>query len=398
MVAVTHTASNASPSFAGDLYGAPAIRDASQFYRTLRDLGPAVWMPKRKLWAISRFDDVRAALRADGVLVSSQGVAANDTVNRNTAPITLTSDGDVHIRRRQTLVQPLGATALKAMRARLEEEADQLVSRLVKGGEFDAVSDFAAHLPVTVVAELVGLDDEGRAKMLRWAAATFNALGVMNGRGLGALPHLLELSRYVATLDRARVKAGGWAERLFDAADAGSISREEANAMVIDYVAPALDTTILATAHMVWLLSVTPSAYDEVRAEPDLLASVVNETLRFASPIRGFTRLAVEDYDVSGTVIPKGSRALILFASANRDERHYEQPDIFIPSRNPRDHVAWGHGAHTCAGMHLARLEMEILLAALLRHASHITTRTPELLQNNVLQGFKSLPAQFDPA
>lgn len=395
---MTRTASAATPSFEGDLYGAAALRDASQFHRALRDLGPAVWMPKHKLWAISRFDDVRAALRAGAVLVSGQGVAANDIVNRSAAPITLTSDGDVHMRRRQTLVQPLGAAALKALRARLEDEADKLVSRLAKGGEFDAVSNFAAHLPVTVVAELVGLNDEGRAKMLRWAAATFDALGVMNARGLAALPLLLELSRYVATLNRARVKPGGWAERLFDAADAGSISRDEANAMVIDYVAPALDTTILATAHMVWLLSITGGAYDQVRAQPELVASVVNETVRFASPIRGFTRLAVDDYEVGGTIIPKGSRALILFASANRDERHYENPDTFDPARNPRDHVGWGHGPHTCAGMHLARLEMEILLTALIRRVSRIKTGKPTLLKNNVLQGFKSLPAQFDPA
>lgn len=391
-------ASTASPTFTGDLYSAAALRDAVPFHKILRDLGPAVWMPKRKLWAISRFEDVRAALRADTALVSGQGVAANDIINSRTAPITLTSDADVHTRRRQTLIQPLGAAALKAMRARLEDEADRLVAQLIRAGSFDAVTAFAAHLPITVVAELVGLDDEGRAKMLRWAAATFDALGVMNARGLGALPQLLELSRYIATLDRVRVKPGGWAERLFDAADAGSISREEANAMVIDYVAPALDTTILATAHMVWLLSVTPGAYDKLRTQPDLVASVVNETLRFASPIRGFTRLAVEDYDVSGTVIPKGARALILYASANRDERHYEHADTFVPSRNPRDHVGWGHGAHTCAGMHLARLEMEILLGALLRQVSRITTGAPSLVMNNVLQGFKSLPAQFHPA
>jgi cytochrome P450 len=386
------------PRFDGDLYAAAALRDASPFHRTLRDLGPAVWMPKRQLWAISRYDDVRAALKADTTLVSSRGVAANDIVNRGGVPTTLTSDGDVHMRRRQTLAQPLGAASLKAMRAHLEAEADELAARLANGGEFDAVSSFAAHLPVTVVAELVGLDDNGRANILRWAAATFNALGPMNTRGLGALPQLLELGRYSATLDRTRVKPGGWAEKLFDAADAGAISREEANAMVIDYVAPALDTTILATAHMVWLLSTTPGAYDQLREQPELIPSVVNETLRFASPIRGFTRHAADNYHVSGTVIPKGSRALILFASANRDERHYENPDAFDVTRNPRDHVGWGHGPHTCAGMHLARLEMEILLAALLRRVSGIKVGKPELLKNNVLQGFKALPAQFDPA
>src|ERR1700760_588002 len=97
---------------------------------------------------------------------------------------------------------------------------------------------FAAHLPMTVVAELVGLDASGRQHMLRWAAATFDALGVLNARGQAALPVLLELGRYVRTLSRDTVEPGGWAAQLFDAAERGELSRDEANAMVIDYVAP----------------------------------------------------------------------------------------------------------------------------------------------------------------
>ncbi len=387
-----------TPRFWGDLYGRAALRDPYPAYRKIRDRGPAVWMPRRRLWAIGRYDDVRTALRADSALTSGQGVAANDLVNNRTAPITLTSDGDVHARRRRILIQPVMPAPLKELRPRLETEADRLIHGLATGNEFDAMTSFAAHLPVTVVAELVGLNEEGRRQMLHWAAATFNALGALNLRGLLSLRHLLKLQTYVRTLGRETVMPGGWAARLFDAADRGDISRAEANAMVIDYVAPALDTTILATGHMLWLLATTPGAYDTLRAEPDLIPGIVNESVRLASPIRSFTRYAATDIEIGDACIPKGARALILFASANRDERHYPQPDEFDIRRNPRDHVGWGHGAHSCVGMHLARLEMEILLASLIRQVGRIETGTPVPVWNNVLQGFERLPAVFHKA
>ncbi len=138
------------------------------------------------------------------------------------------------------------------------------MARLATGDIFCGVDDFAAYLPVTIVARMVGLNDGGRQNMLRWAAATFDALGVMNTRGLAALPVMRELAAYVGTLGRDQVAPGGRADRLFDAADRGELSAEEARAMVIDYVAPSLDTTILATgscfiAWRRWRARSTPS-------------------------------------------------------------------------------------------------------------------------------------------
>ena len=381
--------------FNGDLYARAALRDPLPFHREIRDAGPAVFMPKWKMWAIGRFDDVRAALKADDVLVSGQGVAANAMVNGVNSPITLTSDGDTHMRRRRVLIQPVMPKPLQNLRPRLEAEAQALIARHANGETFDAMSSIAAHLPVTVVAELVGLNARGRARMLKWAAATFNLIGVLNLRGLMSIPLLMQLQRYAKMLGRSEVVPGGWADRLFDAAERGQLSRAEANAMVIDYVAPALDTTILATGHMLWRLAVTPGAYDDLRAAPDLVPSVVNEAVRLASPIRGFTRLAASDYAAGDVTIPAGARVLVLYASANRDERRYADPDRFDIARNPRDHVGWGHGAHSCVGMHLARLEMELVLASLVAQVSRLEADEPSFAYNNVLQGFKRLPMRF---
>jgi cytochrome P450 len=383
--------------YRGDLYAPAALADPYSRYRRIRDLGPAVWMARHDLWAIGRFDDVRGALRADGVLISGRGVAANDAVNRVGNPITLTSDGEDHIRRRHVLIQPLLPGPLKDLRPRLEAMADQLVSELATGRPFEAVSRFASHLPLAVVAELVGLDEAGRQNMLAWAAATFAALGVLNARGKAAIPQLHALGQYIQRLDRTAVAPDGWAARLFDAADRGALTADEARAMIIDYVAPALDTTILATGHLLWRLATTPGAYETLRSEPALIPSAVNEAMRLASPIRSFTRYALRPYAVGDITIPEGARVLILFASANHDERRYPDPETFDLRRNPRDHVGWGHGAHTCVGMHLARLEMEVLTRALLDRVVRVETGRPTPAWNNVLQGFARLPARFYP-
>lgn len=384
-----------APSYGVDLYARPALLDPYPHYTRIRALGSAVWLPKRKMWAIGGYDDVKTALRADQALVSGKGVAANRIVNGLNAPTTLTSDGDVHMRRRTTLIKPLSPAALKELQERMEKTADELVTGLKTKDGIDAIAEFAVHLPVSIVGELVGLKPEGRKNLLHWAAATFDALGPMNFRFLRALPSLLDLRKYAMKLSRDAVIPGGWADGVFEAAERGQISHDEAHAMIIDYVAPSLDTTILATGHMVWLLAKHRDAFDAVKQDPQLITNTVHETVRLASPIRGFTRFAATDFQIGDTLIPKDARVLILYASANRDERKYADPDKFDVNRGARDHVAWGHGPHVCAGMHLARLEMECLLRALTRHVSHITVGEPQPIFNNVLQGFKSLPARF---
>lgn len=387
--------STVTPTYRGDIYARAALLDPYPHFRAIRELGPAVWLPKVNLWAIGRFDDVRFALKTADKLISGKGIAANWLLNSLEAKVTLMSDSADHVRRRSILIKPLSPSRLKDLQQRIQDEADQLVARLKKDGSFDAMSGFAARLPVSIVAELVGLKPEGRENMLRWAAATFEAIGPLNWRTLRAFPILLDMRRYAMKLNRADVVPGAWADQIFAAAEAGTLSMEEAKSMVIDYVAPSLDTTILATGNMLWYLAQNPEAFAAIKNDDKLIADAVYESVRLASPIRGFTRLASEDFELSGVTIPKGARALLLYASANHDERRYAAPDKFDIARNARDNVAWGHGPHVCAGMHLARLEMECLLRALARQVSRIETGEPTPFVNNVLQGFKSLPAKF---
>lgn len=378
-----------------DLYSDHTLLNTQAVYLQLRSLGPVVYLSENALYAVTRFDAVRAALRADDVLLNGEGVAANEIINGAPKDTTLTSDGEAHNRRRNILRRPLVPNSLKALRDQVEQTADALVQELLARGSFCGVADFASALPISIVANLVGLSDQGRERMLEWAAATFNALGPLNPRCEEALPVALQAVEFVNQLTPDMVKEDGWAYRVLMSAQDGELTHVEACMMVMDYVAPSLDTTILATAHMLWRLGTTPGAYDALKANPALIESTVIETVRIASPIRCFTRYVQADYELAGYTIPAGARAAVLYASGNWDEQHYDGADQFRLDRNPRDQIGWGHGVHTCAGMHLARLEMESLLRAIICYVQEIEVGQPEYLLNNVLQGFTALPASF---
>jgi cytochrome P450 len=381
-----------------DLFTDAAIRDPQPLYRRIRDCAAAVWLPAHGVFALGRFADVRAALRADEVLISGRGVALDDFVNGLPARTTLASDGELHRTRRGVLMKPMMPSALDEVRARVERLADELVARLVASGGFDGIADFARHLPVAVVSHLVGLPAEGRERMLEWAAATFDALGPANARAERAGPLLLEMASYAAHVDRTRLDPNGWAFRVFAAADAGRLDPEDARGLLIDYIAPSLDTTILGAGHLLYLLGTHPDQYEKVCANPDLVPAAVHEALRLGSPVRAFTRLAATRYEAGDVSIPADERVLVLYGSANRDERHYADPDRFDVTRDARDHLAFGHGVHRCAGGHLAQLELESLLRALTRHVRRIEVGTPEVLMSNMLCGWRSFPARLHPA
>jgi len=378
-----------------DLFADAAIRDPHPLYRSIRDLAPAVWLPTHEAFALARYDDVRAALRSDEVLISGRGVALNDVVNGLPSRTTLTSDGALHRRRRGVLMKPMMPSALAAVRPQIDALADALVADLMTRDSFEAITDFAQYLPVSVVSRLVGLPEAGRERMLEWATATFNALGPPNALAQGAYSGLGEMARYASVLESDMLAPSGWAAGVFAAAQDGRLDPEDAQGLIVDYIAPSLDTTILATGWLVYLLGTHPGQYDLVRATPERIPAAVHEVLRFESPVRAFTRLAAAPYEAGEVSIPEGERVLVLYGAANRDERHFPDPDRFDVTRDARDHLAFGQGAHRCAGAHLAQLELEALLRALVARVRRIEVGEPDVLLSNMLRGIRSLPASF---
>lgn len=383
------------PELDADLFDDAAVADPYPLYRAIRDLGPAVWLPAHGVWAIGRFADVRSALAADDTLLSGRGVGLNEMVNAQPARVTLTTDGDVHRRLRSVLVSPMRPMALRAIEDEVQTLADALVETLVQRPSFDGVIDFAQHLPIAVVSHLVGLPEEGRQRMLDWAAATFNVLGPMNERALNGVSAVMEMMQYAAGIRREMLRPGSWAARLFEAVDAGRADIEDVSGMMIDYLAPSLDTTIYGTGSMLWLLGNHPDQWERVRHDPALIPRAVDEAVRLESPVRGFSRLAARDYDVDGFTIPAGDRALVLYGSANRDERRYADPERFDVTRDNDDHLGFGHGVHLCAGAHLARLEMQSLLRAMVPRVRRIEVADAQIAASNMLRGYRTMRASF---
>ena len=384
-----------SPSLDIDLFSDEAIANPYPAYQQVRDAGPIVWLSRFDVWAISRFDDVRAALRADSSLISGKGVALNQMLNDAGGTNSLVSDGDEHRRLRSAVIKPMMPKALEQVRIEMQTRADQLIDDLLLRDTFDGMLDFSQHLPVTIVSFLVGLPEEGREQMLDWAAAAFNALGPMNERCQQAYPHLMQGGQYVLELDRADLAPEGWAAALYLAVDNGDIALDEAKILVFDYVAPSLDTTILGTGHMLYQLGRSSQEFDKVKADRSLIPAAVNEALRIGSPVKAFTRLADTEYRNGDVHVPAGDRVVILYGAANHDERKYPEPEAFRVERNPKDHVAYGYGVHRCAGAHLAQLEMECLLDAMARKVRRVEVEEPAPFPSNMLSGFSSFEARL---
>ena len=381
-----------TPTYPIDFYSNEVVLDPHPHYRAIRELGPAVWLPKNELWAIGRYDDVRAALRADETLISGKGVAANTYMNNDRQVATLVSDGELHVTYRRLVMKPITAPEMKTLRARILATAETLVDELLERRTFDGMTDLAQVIPVSIVSHLVGLPENGRENMLKWAAATFDTLGSLNARGRAAIPAVQESFRYTTGLRREDVDPAGWATRLFQAADDGVIDASVVPGLLQDYIAPSLDTAIFAIGHMLHLLGRHPEQWQAIRADPKLIPSAINEALRCEAPIRAFTRYVTEAFEVGGQVVPKDSRVVVIYASANRDERHFPDPDRFDIFRNASDHFGFGHGVHTCLGVHLARLELSTLFAVLAERVESIEVGEPTYLLNNVLRGFTALP------
>ena len=376
-----------------DLFADESLRDPFADYRRLRDLGPLVKLAQPDVYAISRYDDVREALRASEILISGEGVGFSDVFNAPRGKNVLQTDGEVHRRMRAAVTRPLKPGHLDEARPRFKAMIAERIAKLAGAGEFDAMLQLARFLPVEAIAQLVGLEPEGRERMLEWAAAAFNAIGPVQDKN--DVESTKAAFAYMMNLNPTRVREGSWAGQLFEAAHEGSISPVEALGAISAYVIPSLDTTILAKGILLHNLARDPAQWAMLRERPELIPAAVLEGVRHSSVIRWFSRVAAKEYPIADQVVPAGARVMLLYGSANRDERHYPDPDRFDITRDARDHLAWGRGPHMCAGLYLARMEMEVMVEALVESGVTLHTGAPVVGANKGLFGFTALPYEL---
>jgi cytochrome P450 len=381
------------PTYDADFWSDDVILNPYPHYDALRTLGPAVWLEKNQVWALTRYASVRDALLNPAIFSSAKGCMVNQPMNDATQGIMLCSDDPEHLAMRRLFAAPLQPKTLRHLRPRLAELAAAKIDELATRTAFDAVTELAHLLPLSVVTELVGLDTEGREKMLGWAAGIFDAFGpIESPRTVSGLAIAQDVISYVLErVDRKNLVPGGWGEALFIAADSGAISEQTARLMLVDYLTPSLDTTINATSAAIELFANNPGEWAKLRADPSLIPHAINEVIRLESPIRAFARYVAQDFAVGSVTLAEGSRALMLYACANRDPEKYADPAKFDIDRRAGDHLGFGMGTHLCAGMHLAKLELEVLLAALIPRVSAFRTSDAVRKPHNTLRGLTQL-------
>jgi cytochrome P450 len=303
----------------------------------------------------------------------------------------------VHAARRRLVAHRLTPRALRGLRGDVDAAAERIVDRAVAKDHVDGVSDLALALPMAVVPDLVGWPAEGREHLLRWAGATFDALGPANARAVRGAGSAWQMSRFARRVVGERsILPGSMAADVVAAADDGQLPVSACPALMVDYLAPSLDTTLSAIASALHLFSRHPEQWDLLRERRDLLPGVVNEVVRLESPLRAFSRVAARDTTVAGVGLPAGARVLVLFASANRDEREWDRPDDFDITRDAARQLGFGHGTHGCAGQGLARLETTALLGHLLDRVTRIVPRgEPTWGLNNVIHKLDHLPVEL---
>ncbi|TCL70502.1 cytochrome P450 [Rhizobium sp. BK251] len=386
-----------TPSSPIDPYADEILADPWDAYEKLQDMGPAVWLEKYGMFALTRYDSVVRALKDATAFSSASGVMMNDPMNAILRGNTLCSDGSDHQRLRRITAKPLAPTVLNALKSEIYATAVNVADRLVEKKTFCAATELATVLPVEIVANAVGLPLQGRERMLVWAEQMYNCFGPLNDRARDAFPVLGEMMHYAATQAvRGKLKPGSWADGIIDAVERGEADQDVLPALMIDYLGPSLETTISAIGSGIWLFARNPEEWRKVRDDPSCIPSAVNEILRMETPLQGYSRLAARDYDMDGVTLPAGARAIIFFGAANRDKRRFPDPHRFDVMRNPMDQVAFGTGPHACIGLHLAKLEMVALFFALATRVKQFHIEEEVRNINNTLRGFKRLIVTVD--
>lgn len=385
------------PQYEPDVYSDGAILDPYPHYERLRALGPVVRLAKQRALAVSRYTDCKRVLLDDSTFISGRGVALNPVANRLSRGTTLNSDGEEHHQRRQVLAHRLTPRALRSMRQEVEARADAVVAAAVDREEVDGVRDIAEALPTSFVPDLIGWPHEGREHLLRWAGATFDSLGPLNARSLRTAGSSLGMLRFARSMvRRGQLLPGSMGDDVLRKVDSGDLSRGECPALMIDYLAPSLDTTISAIASALLLLGQHPEQWQRLKADPSLVPNAVNEVVRLHSPLRAFARLAAQDADIDGVLVPRGSRVVVFYASANRDERFWESPDTFDVTRDAAPQLGFGQGAHGCAGQGLARLETQSILHSVIARVERIEiVGEPTWGLNNIIHKLDRLPLRL---
>lgn len=388
--------------------------DPHPLWRQLRKEDPVHWTEDllKGFWSITRYDDIIAVVSAPATFTSAQLISVPTTPELEqitpemlgSGEMMLMTDPPMHGAMRRAFNRLLLPRAVGQFEVPGPQLVAEILDEALASGECDFVIDVAARMPMAFICEIMGIPRSDWPDMFKWgnmiAGNEDPEYQVESGspadtRQLGSM----NIGRYC--IKAALERRGGDGEDLLSVLGNATLNgrllteRELAHNGTL-YVGAGLETTRNAISAGLLALIEHPAELDQLLKDEMLLPVAVEEILRWSSPVTHFARVAMQDTELGGKQIRKGDRVLLWFPSANRDEEVFANPYTFDIRRTPNEHLAFSKGEHFCAGAHLARLELRLMLKALLKRTRQIELNGKiERLRSNFLAGIKHMPVRF---
>jgi cytochrome P450 len=374
-----------------DLYSPEFRARTHETYARMREESPVHLQPgldgETPIWFVTGYDDVvtvlsdnerfvvdaKLALTEDELRAMDEAsrLPNDDRVNTNL----LTMDGEDHRRVRQLVAKAFTPRMVERLRPRIQEIADDLVDRVAAEGRMELVDDFAFPLPITVIAELLGIPVEDRDRFRVWSNS-FVLPPMTDELREQFLRHTDEFVAYLDArfAERRAAPSDDLLSALVQAEDDGDrLSENELYSMAVLLIVAGHETTVSLITNAVLALLGQPDELERLQADPSLMRTAVEELLRYDSPVeRTIARWVTEDTQLGGQSIARGNLVIAVVGSANRDDAQFPDADVLDLGRTANRHVGFGRGPHFCLGAPLARLETEIALETLLRRLPNL--------------------------
>lgn len=337
-------------------------------FALLRQNSPVFRPPGGPLWIISRYEDAVRIFHDPATFSSEVGQRAEGEVR---PPTILFDDPPVHTRMRGLLTRAFTPRVIELQRPAIEANCKIMVDRMLAGETTDFIAGIAYPLPVMVIASMLGVQDGDMATFKRWSDAIIeNVATALFQPEVNALEEInAEFDAYFSKqLDKLRAAPE---DNLLSALvhaeteDGGRLSQQDLLVICRVLLVAGNETTTGLIVNCARVFTQFPQVLGQLKEHPELIPSMIEETLRYYPPFPATFRRAARDVEVHGVTIPKDDRMLVLIASANHDEEAFDRAEEFVIDRSPNRHLGFGQGIHFCLGAPLARLETQIVLNTL---------------------------------
>jgi cytochrome P450 len=386
------------------------LADPYPLYRSLREHDPVHWDPFLHAWVATSYADVVAVLHKFSAertpspeQLTAMGLGALKPLAQVLVRQMLFMDAPAHTRLRGLCSKAFTPRRVDALKPHIQDIADRLIDRVLHAGKMDVIADFANPLPAIVTAELLGVPTADHEQLKAWSADFAEVLGNFQhnperaGRVLNSLEEMTAYFRG-AVRENGRGRREGLIHSLVMAeVDGARLTEDEIIANTIVTMVGGQETTTNLIGNGQLTLLRHPDHLRQLRDDPSITQSAVEELLRFESPSQHTARLAPTDVSLGGKELRRGDAVIAVMAAGNRDPQRFAEPDRLDLARKDNRHLAFGWAAHFCFGAALARLEGQIAFDTLLRRLPDLTLRqdAPEWRENLGLRGLKSLAVGF---